>query len=71
MQRILLDSPALLCIALRIILTASLLRYRCKIFVLNFTLLHLQALELEQSLPSLPSHGLQRPVSRTMLHYLS
>ena len=71
MQLILLDSPALLRIALRIILTASLLRYRCKIFfVLNFTLLHLQALELEQSLPSLPSRGLQRPVSRTMLPFL-
>ena len=36
MQLMLLDSPALLRIALRIILTASLLRYRCKIFCFKF-----------------------------------
>ena len=47
------------------------IKVKVLIFVLNYTLLHLQALELEQSLPPLPSHGLQRPVSRTMLHYLS
>ena len=51
MQLILLDPPALLCIALRIFLTAFFIKVKVLIFVLNYILLHLQALELEQSLP--------------------
>ena len=40
------------------------IKVKVLIFVLNYTLLHLQALELEQSLPSLPSHGQYSPTSK-------
>ena len=67
MQLILLDSPALLRIALRIIPTASLLRYRCKIFCSKFYTVTLTGVRTGTVSPS---HGLQRPVSRTMLPFL-